>query len=72
MNTVVMAILAAIFAAMLALSGAVWWLTGENADLRKERDAATGNIETRERIDNATSGPRDPDSILDRLRDLAK
>jgi hypothetical protein len=65
-------LIGALLLCVIALILLVVWQSSIVTDLRQERDAATGNIETRERIDNATSGPRDPDSILDRLRDLAK
>ena len=65
-------VIGALLLCVIALLFLVAWQSRIVTDLRQERDAATGNIETRERIDNATSGPRDPDSILDRLRDLAK
>ena len=65
-------VIGALLLCVIALILLVAWQSRIVTDLRQERDAATGNIETRERIDNATSGPRDPDSILDRLRDLAK
>jgi hypothetical protein len=65
-------VIGALLLCVIALILLVAWQSSIVTDLRQERDAATGNIETRERIDNATSGPRDPDSILDRLRDLAK
>ena len=65
-------VIGALMLCVIALILLVVWQSSIVTDLRQERDAATGNIETRERIDNATSGPRDPDSILDRLRDLAK
>lgn len=59
-----------IAAVVLGVLGAVYFLGGRDA--RDKLDDARREIDTHERIDDATSDPRSPDDIIDRLRGLAE
>ena len=64
--------IAAALAGLLATGGWLYWKGGQDTNIKRDLERARDHIETRERIDNATTDNRDADAIRDRLRRLAE
>lgn len=64
-------ILARIGAALVALGG-IWALITRNGNLKRQRDEATGTIDTIKRAQDADTSTGDDDANLDWLRERGK